>query len=375
MGIMRIYLLILVSLLQGVLDAHANPPIFKSKSPADKTYKVVLMLPFCIGMSDKAKIRDIMAEYYEGVEIALSELEANGMKMQLTVLDTKMDSLEVIRLLTNPALQESDLFIGPVYDNELFEVEKFCAIYKIPLVSPLRYYPNTLGADFPLINCNAADSLQSLYVGREIAKSFKKFQVILVEDNSKSTRSSSSRNFLKGYELNSGKTCKVIDGKLITPEMAWNKKDSLLIFYTNKSASSCNQAISFKTMDKVVVAGPADWLNIDRVNYSVLNDLYFYDNYSVPHNDSSYQIFRKSYRINYGGDPDRYTIIAYDQTMFFGMALMAFDDVFYKKILNKEFHYTHRTFEFIRRGNLIENAGMNLFYFKDYNFYKALWRH
>lgn len=346
-----------------------------SKPPFEKEYKVALMLPFCIGMPEKYKVRDIMAEYYEGVELAIKELESMGMKMDLRVYDTRMDSLEVIRLLSVPEMQEMDLFIGPIYDNELVEVEKFCATYKIPLVSPLRYYPNTLGADFPLINCNTVDSLQYLYTGKMIADAFKKFTVVVVDDDLKVNRSSSSRNFKKGYELQSGKTCKIIDGKTTTAASVWNGKDSLLLFYVGKGASSSSNGIANKSNDKWIVVGPSEWLNIDRVNYNSLNGLYFYDPYSVPYNDTAYKAFRRNYRDIYGGDPERYTFIGYDQFLFFGSALMAFDNHFYKQILNKEFIYTHRTFNFVRRGNLIENAGTNLFYYENYNFYKAFWRY
>ncbi len=357
------------------LNAQKAIVLKDNTPPFMKEYRVVLMLPFCLGMPDKWKVRDVMAEYYEGVEIAIAELEQQGMKMQLTVLDTKMDSLEVIRLLSDPEMQKADLIIGPVYDNELFEVEKFCAIYKIPLVSPLRYYPNTLGADFPLINCNAVDSMQFFYTGKHAAEAFKNFQFIVVDDAAIASRGFAARNFKRAYELSTGKVCKLIDGKTITAESVWNKKDSLFVFYTGKGAASCNQAIENNKNDKWIVAGPADWLNIDRVNYSVLNGLYFYDTYSVPYNDTIYKTFRINYRTRYGGDPERYTFIAYDQFLFFGTALMAFDRNFYKHILNKEFNYIHRTFNFVKRGNLIENAGLNLFYYRDYNFYKAFWRY
>jgi len=353
--------------------AFAAQPL--SKPPFEKTYKVALMLPFCIGMPEKYKVRDIMAEYYEGVELAITELEKQGMKMDLKVYDTRMDSLEVIRLLSTPEMQELDLIIGPVYDNELVEVEKFCATYKIALVSPLRYYPNSLGADFPLINCNTIDSLQFFYSGKMMADAFKKFTVIVVDDDVKGGRAFATRNFKKGYELSSGKTCKIIDGKTTTVASVWNGKDSVMLFYVGKGSSSCNNGISNKSNEKCIVVGPSDWLNIDRVNYNALNGLYFYDPYSVPYNDTLYKSFRQNYREIYGGDPDRYTFIGYDQFTFFGTALMAFDNKFYKYILNKEFVYTHRTFNFVRRGNLIENAGSNLFYYDNYNFYKAFWRY
>ena len=366
------------SLIIAVLFAnlsYANKVSMMSVPPFEKEYKVVLMLPFCIGMSDKYKYRELMAEYYEGVEIAIAELEEMGMKMDLKVLDTKMDSLEVIRLLSDPEMQKSDLIIGPVYDNELFEVEKFCATYKIPLISPLRYYPNTLGADFPLINCTTVDSLQYFYTGKMMAEAFKKFKVLVIDDDIKNNRAFAARNFKKGYELNTGKTCQIIDGKIVTPASLWNGTDSMLLFYVGKGAASSSQAISNMENDKWIVAGPSDWLNIDRMNYSVLNGMYFYDSYSVPHNDTVYATFRKHYREVYGGDPERYTFIGYDQFLFFGTALMAFDNTFYKQILNKEFRYIHRTFNFVRRGNLIENAGSNLFYYENYNLYKAYWRY
>lgn len=358
----------------STLQASAMQAPAITSAPFEKEYKVVLMLPFCIGMSEKYKIREIMAEYYEGVELALSELEKLGMKMDLKVLDTKLDSLEVIRLLSDPELQKADLIIGPVYDNELFEVEKFCATYKIPLVSPLRYYPNTLGADFPLINCNAVDSLQYFYTAKMVAEGFKKFQVVVVDDDIKSTKSG-SRNFKKGYELATGKTCTVMDGKTQTPEMLWNGKDSMLLFYVGKGAGSSSNGIANRKNDKWLVLGPSEWLDIERVNYNVLNGMYFYGNYLVPYNDTFYKDFRKTYRATYGGDPERYTFIAYDQFMFFCSSLMAFDHHFYKMVLDKEFRYTHRTFQFVRRGNLIENAGTNLFYYDQYNFYKAYWRY
>jgi ABC-type branched-subunit amino acid transport system substrate-binding protein len=353
---------------QGAVVIKDDLPAFK------KEYQVVLMLPFCIGMPEKWKVRDIMAEYYEGVEIAIGELEKQGMNMNLIVLDTRMDSLEVIRLLGDPELEKTDLFIGPVYDNELVEVEKFCATYNIPLVSPLRYYPKSTGADFPLINCAAVDSMQYFYFGKHASQAFRKFQVIVVDDAAKNAKTYAARNFRKGYEQASGKTCQIID-KATPVSSVWNGKDSLFIYYPGKAASSCNNALSNKEHEKWIVAGPADWLNIERVNYNVFNGVYFYDLFSVPYNDTTYKDFRKNYRSKYGGDPDRYTFIGYDQFLFFGTALMAFDRKFYKRILDKEFIYIHRTFNFVQRGNLIENAGLNLFYYQDYKFYKAFWRY
>ena len=344
--------------------------------PFEKEYRVALMLPFCLGNPDKWKVRDIMADYYEGVEMAIANMEAQGLKMQLTVLDTKQDSLEVIRLLKEtPGLEQYDLIIGPVYDNELFEVEKFCSVYNIPLVSPLRPYNKTLQTDFPLINCSATDSMQMYYTGQMVADAFKQFQVVLVDDQNKAAKSYAAKQFKLGYESVNKQGCSVVDGKLTTVASVWNKKDSVLAVFTNKSSSSCNLAIGLNNAMSLIALGPAEWLSIDRMNYGSLNGLYFYDTYSVPYNDTTYKQFRKQYRLKYGGDPERYTFIGYDQFVFFSTALMAFDKDFIHQVLNKSFQSTHRNFQFVRRGNVFENAGSNLFYYQDYNLYKAFWRY
>lgn len=343
--------------------------------PIDKEFKVLIMLPFCIGINEKYKIREKMLEYYEGIEIAIQELEKTGVKMAIEVVDTKSDSLEVINILSKPEYQSFDLIFGPIYDNEYVEVQKFCSIYNIPLVSPLRYFANTLGAEFPLINFISNDSMEYYYTGQHAANAFKKYQVIVVDENiNVPLKGAAGRNFKKGYDLTSGQSCIISDGKTSINSL-WNQKDSLLIYYVGKSSNTCNKALANKGHSKWKVAGPADWLDIDRTNYTVFEDVYFYDQYAVPYNDTTYKKFRLNFRKNYGGDPAKYTFVGYDQFLFIGTALATFDKYFITKILNCEFNYTHTTFNFVKRGNLYENAGVNLFYFQDYKFYKAFWRY
>ena len=338
----------------------------------EKEYKVVLMLPFCIGMSEKYKVRDKMADYYEGVEIAILELEKQGIKMNLTVLDTRQDSMEVIRLLSNPGMQNIDLLIGPVYDNEMVEAQKFCSIYKIPMVSPFRYTSNITGADFPLINCVTQDSIAFQYIGKNAAVNFKKFQVAVYAGDGKGQINSAAHNFKVGYELASGKTCTILDGKTKTASNTWNNKDSFMIYCPTKSSSF---GLANNRRGKWIVVGMPDWLDMERANYTVFEGVNFYDPYCVPTQDTVYKKMRKSFRTKYGGDPQRYTFVGYDQFIFFGSALMTFNVDFYKHILNKNFRMVHTNYKFVQRGNLIENAGINLFYYSNYQLYKSYWRY
>ncbi|MDP2176433.1 MAG: hypothetical protein Q8K70_11040 [Bacteroidota bacterium] len=373
MGINR-YIFIFFALIGHSISAQ-QAVIVQDNEHFKKDCKVLIMLPFSIGTIDQYRLRDKMLDYYEGVEMAIEDLNSLGIKMSVEIVDTKGDSLEVINILSNPDYQNLDLIIGPIIDKELVEVEKFCSIYNIPLVSPLRYYAKKTGGDFPLINLIANDTIQYKYIGYQTAKAFKNYQVIVLDEQMNTIKGFASRNFKIGYEEYSRKNCKVIDGKIKTISNSWNQKDSLLIFYTGKNSNSCNNGISNTKNSKWVVMGPADWIDIDRVDYNVFNGVYFYDAYSVPHNDTAYKQIRKNFRTNYGGDPQRYTLIGYDQFLFLGTALAAFESRFLNNVMNKKFNYLHTNFQLVPRGNLIENSGINFFYYQDYQFYKAYWRY
>src|SRR5690606_37019821 len=99
-------------------------PVFK------KTYKIAVMLPFYLKNATKQQevVRQVMLDYYEGVELALDELRKSGFNITLKVFDTKSDSTTVVNILKDKDLRDFHLFIGPVYDDEFALVEEYCAV-------------------------------------------------------------------------------------------------------------------------------------------------------------------------------------------------------------------------------------------------------
>jgi hypothetical protein len=154
----------------------------------------------------------------------------------------------------------------------------------------------------------------------------------VVDENHKSIKSFASRNFKKGIRTNYQTNLPSYRRKNSNHCIRLNGKDSLLVFYVGKGPNSCSHALSQNSNSKWKIAGPIDWIDLDRVDYNVFNDVYFYDSYSVPHNDTAYKMLRVDYRADYGGDPQRYTIIGYDQFQFVASALAAFNKNFYNVI-------------------------------------------
>ena len=75
-------------------------------------------------------------QFYEGVLVAVDSMQKAGMNVKMSVYDTK-DSPENVRKLVNSgALKNTDLIIGPVYENVQKEVASFAETNQIPMVSP-----------------------------------------------------------------------------------------------------------------------------------------------------------------------------------------------------------------------------------------------
>ena len=75
-------------------------------------------------------------QFYEGVLIAVDSMQKAGMKIELNVFDTKDNPETVRRIVNNESFSETDLIIGPVYENVQKEVAQLAAVNQIPMISP-----------------------------------------------------------------------------------------------------------------------------------------------------------------------------------------------------------------------------------------------
>jgi LysM repeat protein/ABC-type branched-subunit amino acid transport system substrate-binding protein len=75
-------------------------------------------------------------QFYEGVLIAVDSMQKAGMKITLNVFDTRDNPETVRRIINTESFSETDLIIGPVYENVQKEVAQFASFKQIPMVSP-----------------------------------------------------------------------------------------------------------------------------------------------------------------------------------------------------------------------------------------------
>lgn len=75
-------------------------------------------------------------QFYEGVLVAVDSMQKAGMNIVLNVFDTKDNPETVRRIINSQSFAETDLIIGPVYENVQKEVAQVSVQHQIPMISP-----------------------------------------------------------------------------------------------------------------------------------------------------------------------------------------------------------------------------------------------
>jgi len=106
-------------------------------------YTVAVMLPFLgnqftsYGPIPEKSKRAL--EFYEGVKMAMNELQSMGVPMTIYVFDTQYDEHVVKSLLNSGSLYQADLIIGPVNKKNCQLVAEFARKNSKVMVSPYNY--------------------------------------------------------------------------------------------------------------------------------------------------------------------------------------------------------------------------------------------
>ncbi len=76
-------------------------------------------------------------QFYEGVLLAVDSMQQAGMNIRLHVFDTQHSADSIRKFIYDESFLETDLIIGPVYQEVQKEVAEIAAKNRIPIVSPL----------------------------------------------------------------------------------------------------------------------------------------------------------------------------------------------------------------------------------------------
>lgn len=346
----RIFLCLIPLLLPQVLRAL----------PADTLFRVGVVLPFKANGS-RGGLAEASLDYYEGIRLALEDLEQMGMKVRLYVYDSQRDSSALDEMLAHPDTRNLDLMLGPVVPSELDKVARFCGEHGIPLVSPWRFYAAPPGSNCLVLNPFSNDSTRIKALTEKALWYYPGVKVVALNDNSSEALKNIEcmKQVFRSYTRRS---FKVVSYNASNPAAQLPLADSVVILVPmSRTAILTSLNKYLESNPKAVLVGHPSWyeklentLSAQPLTQVVLPEMNFVD-----FSETEVYNFRVRYRSQYLSEPSRFTYMGYDQLYFFGQALMAFGRDFSGAVGNGSFRMLQHEYHFKKRNGYMENYGIN----------------
>lgn len=329
-------------------------------------YSVSVLFPFVVNTLEPTPTRkrnQFVLDLYEGMRLAMDTLAAQGIKISLRAYDTERNPEKLKNILETNELKNTDLIIGPLFQEENDLVQQFSSKHQINTVNPISNNFDLVSNNFygflfqpayeTLGDCAAQFLLQD--------KKNTKAMVFYGESKRDSTlaasfikRASESGMTILKSEKVSKENSRVIIDILATPtefdEFKYPiqftlAKDSLdCIFVASDDPLIYTKVISSVETrgDSVTIVGSENWLDqsaVDYEKYQTLNITLTAPTFTSADN-RHYQAFQGKFikthgRTSSNSPYSNYAKLGYDFMLFIGNALKK-HGVYFQEGLKKE---------------------------------------
>lgn len=314
----------------GHVDGSGNigeqiltPP---DKRPYLGTMNISMLLP----LSGDNNVRTGFMEFYEGALIAASELRNAGNNVEFNLFDTGRSPETIIGITATDAFRNSDVVIGPVYEDELPAVMEFSAHTGVPVVSPLADLKGTYGSTLYRMSPQPErryDKMKPLLEGNRNVI----FITSDVNDNEfeKEMRSVAGNQPYQRVVYSKGTPSEQIDELLagsgtdnVFVVLAGDESGVDLILAALSSVQN-NRLARSRSTGTIIVAGNSKWAryrNLDRNLFFKLN-VSFVTSYHADRGNEAVVDFDNRYIAAFGRIPTLYSYRGYDAVKMFGNAI------------------------------------------------------
>ncbi len=368
-------------------------PVFKD------TYTVSVLFPFLASTLEPTpnkKPNQLILDLYEGMRMAVDTLFRQGTKIRLLAYDTERSPAEpergqeaIRKLLELEELKHTDLIVGPIFREELRQVQDFSESRWINMINPVSNNSEFMGDNpYGMLFQPSLESLGSRSAELLASRTRNKNCMILYGDTPKdSVMAATFHQRAKDLGLNvvwsekfKRETAERILAILAKPTefdefknpiQFTMKLDSIgSIFVASDNPLVYTKVISSVEArgDSVLVVGAESWLDnpsVDLAKYEKLHIMFAAPNYT-PYTEPPFLNFRKAYIRSHGAFPPEYmnyTKVGFEFMMIIGRALKA-HGVYFQEGLMKEGPvpgYLTRRFHFAPGR---DNIGFPFVYFR-----------
>lgn len=297
------------------------------------TIKAALLLPFMIGTDNKDE-QQRMTEYYEGVLLALNELKAQNVSVDLYTYDTKGNTATLNTILNKGELKNMDIIIGGVRSANIKLLADYAAKNNIRLVVPFANKVDQVFNNPNIYQVNTPQSYLYSEAYEHFIRKFKGMNVIFLDTNNGDKDKNEFISGLKKELKDNRFTCSQMSiNTQTTPEKLIAAMDTLSesIFIPLSGKNSALAQIFPALLQvrrshpniRMHLFGYPEWQTYTQEYLSNFYELdtYFYSSFYTNNLFPAAVQFSKNYRSWYGKEMansyPKYGMLGYDTAYFF----------------------------------------------------------
>jgi hypothetical protein len=114
-------------------------------------YSVSVLFPFVVNTlrpNTSRKPNQFVLDLYEGMELAVDTLAKQGIKISLRAYDTERSVEKLKKILATNELKNTDLIVGPLFQEENNVVQEFSSVNQINLFNPISNNSDLIAENF-----------------------------------------------------------------------------------------------------------------------------------------------------------------------------------------------------------------------------------
>lgn len=280
-------------------------------------------------------------QFYEGVLLAVDSMQKVGMHIKLDVFDTQRNTDSIRQFIYSEDFLETDLIIGPVYQNVQKEVAQIAAKNRIPIVSPLAAQSDIINSNSQYYQIKPSREYIAERTAEMITEEYFNSNFIVLRTKEYAGTSEGKlveliqeKFFNSGFlSKQNGVSFTIYDFKNEGPfglRRIMSKRKENVVFIPSRDEGELSVAISNVnnlTDDySITLIGSNRFQNYQSIDVEQYHNLKL--KYIAPYwidykNPTTIQFIRK-FKANFGTEPNNFGVQGYDATLYFLNALKYF---------------------------------------------------
>ncbi|CAN5907042.1 hypothetical protein BH24BAC1_BH24BAC1_26800 [soil metagenome] len=295
-------------------------------------YNVALMLPFQLQETSAAALKrnQYIADLYAGIRMAQDSLARSNIRINLFTYDTGADTVQVKQTLALPEIAAMDLIIGPLYKSTSRVVARYAVERQIMTINPLSQDLELTSGNPFLLLFESSIATQARQAATFAYNTFSpKTTAILYQNTRDDTvyarhyRQQFTRlgGQVKLYHRMESARAANISGMLAGVKL--EELGHLVIFSSSQPLAVNTLSFIESRQSLLPVLVPAEWLDIQQISLSQLdnNEFYFLAPKHVDASSPSVRRFRKAYLSRYNIPPSPFAFSGFEILYYFGSML------------------------------------------------------